>query len=246
MKKICIVFLNLILAVSISGCFGVYFCTEGSGHLSKQLFDVPKFKSITINVPSKIFIVQDTITKVEVETDDNLLNFLDIKVADNRLVIDSEKGICPRRLDIRITNPIFKEIQVNGSADVIAQTPISLDKMYIGINGSGDILIDSIQTRKITIEINGSGDIQLGGVADEFNSEINGSGDVKAIKLIAKKAKIETNGSGDVYVNCTEDLEVQISGSGDVYYLGEPNRMHFEFSGSGRAKKYTPKENSNK
>lgn len=232
---------SIAIAILVTSCVGVYICTEGSGHLSKETFTVQNFQKLSINVPSKIFIIQDSIPKLEIETDDNLFNFLNIEVSNEKLTIDSEKGICPRKLHIYITNPVFKEIEVNGSGDIFAQSPINTDEINIGINGSGDVSIDSIKAQKIKIEINGSGDIKVAGSADNFLVEINGSGDVKALKLLTRNATIETNGSGDVYVNTTEELSVDISGSGDVYYLGNPRSTHLSISGSGTIKKYFPK-----
>lgn len=242
MRKLGFAFFLVFIAISLTNCFQVNLCTEGSGQVTKRNFDIIEFKTIYVGVPSKVFIIQDSIPKVEIETDDNLLDFIFVRVVDDQLQIESEKGICPRRLNIRITNPTYKGIQIDGSADIIALSPISTNKIYIGINGSGDVLIDSIQTNRISIAINGSGDIRIGGIAEDFNAEINGSGDINAIKLLSNKVQVETNGSGDVYVNCLQELNISISGSGDVFYLGNPSTSHIEIKGSGRLKRYIFKE----
>lgn len=224
-----------------SGCFGVFICMEGSGHLSKQFFDLPNFNKIVVDVPSNIFLVQDSTKKFEIVTDDNLFNYIYVSAYNDILTIKSEKGICPRKLDIYITNPEFREIKVNGSTDIVAQSPIIGSNLTISINGSGDIVMDSIKMEKFYVKINGSGDVRIGGVAENFLVEITGSGDVRALKLKAKNVSVETNGSGDVYVNCLENLNVDISGSGDVYYIGNPKNTKINIYGSGSATKYEQK-----
>ncbi|MCX7909107.1 MAG: DUF2807 domain-containing protein [Ignavibacteria bacterium] len=241
MIRILSLLLLFVVSISLSGCFGVYICTEGSGHLSRQVYEVSSFNKISINVPSNIFIVQDSTPKLEIETDDNLFYFLYVKTSNDKLIIESEKGLCPRKLDIYITSPDFAEIEVNGNSDIIAQSPLNTEKLAILINGSGDIIIDSIKTKKVSVEVNGSGDVRVGGITESFNVEINGSGDVQGVKLVAKEVQVEINGSGDVYVNCQESMKVGIFGSGDVYYLGNPSHSNIEISGSGTAKRYSEK-----
>ena len=228
-----------LFCVLSNSCMGVYVCTEGSGVLNKQVREVRSFNKISINVPSKVFLSQDSVSLVVVETDDNLFDYIITDVQDKELIIDSEKGLCPKKLNFYISTPDIERIEINGSGDLYAQTPVGTNKLHILISGAGDVVIDSVNTNKINIEISGSGDIRLGGYCDSFNSVVNGSGDIKAIKLVANKAEVETNGSGDVFIQCRNSLKVDISGSGDVYYLGEPNWMHISISGSGEVKKYT-------
>jgi len=231
----------LLLCFVSSSCMGVYVCTEGSGALSKQTREIPKFNRISVNIASNIFLSQDSVTSVVVETDDNLFDYILTDVQDKELIIDAEKGLCPKRLNFYISTPEIEKIEINGAGDIYAQTPIVVNKMQILIAGAGDVVIDSINANKVKIEVSGSGDIRLGGYCESFYSEINGSGDIRAIKLVADKAKIETNGSGDVYIQCRNSLEVQVSGSGDVYYLGEPSFMKVSISGAGEVKKYNPR-----
>lgn len=238
MKHAFNILIIVLLVLFTTGCFGVFICMEGSGHLSKQFFDLPNFNKIVVDVPSNIFIIQDSTKKFEVETDDNLFNYIYLSVVDDVLTIKSQKGICPRKMDIYITNPEFKEIRINGSADIFAQSPIIGKSLMISINGAGDIVLDSIKMDNFSVEINGSGDVRVGGLVNNFKVEIAGSGDVRALKLVAKNVTIETAGSGDVYVNCSENLQVDISGSGDVYYLGNPQKSQININGSGTAKEY--------
>jgi len=227
--------------LGLSSCFGVYICTEGSGHLSKQSFETPKFNKIYVNITSKVFILQDSVPKIEVETDDNLFNYLMIGVNNGELIIDSEKGICPRKLNVYISNPVFNKIVINGSADLIAQSPINAGEFSIVINGSGDVSIDSVNANEIVVSINGSGDVKLGGTAENLWVQINGSGDVRAMKLLARNVYVETNGSGDAIVNSLERLKVDVTGSGDVQYLGNPRVSEVTVSGSGSARRYLEK-----
>jgi hypothetical protein len=54
---------------------------------------------------------------------------------------------------------------------------------------------------------------------------IEGSGDHRAERLASEKAQATISGSGGVRVNAREELAVDLSGSGEVPYLGVPAGM---------------------
>lgn len=225
--------LTLVFVTLLQSCLGVYICSEGSGIITRQMKEIQPFKTIVINIPGNIFFYQGETSKVEIETDDNLLRLITIELQNEELILDSDKSICPRKLNIYVTNPYLEGFEINSSADFFSQTPISTSKLIIQVNGSSDIRIDSVNAEKVVTQINGSGDVRLGGFTEFFISKINGSGDLRASKLVAKVAKTNTNGSGDVYISVTDELRAEINGSGDVYYYGSPKITEININGSG-------------
>lgn len=235
--KIFRVNLFILLVFGLSSCVGIYLCTEGSGRIAKQTYELPNFKNIISDVSAKIFIIQDSTSKIEIETDDNLLDAIIVDVNNEVLTLTSEKGLCPRKLEISLTSPSYNNIEINGSSDVIAQTPIISDDFSIKIDNSGDVQIDSIKAQIVRIKVNGSGDIRFGGISNILNATINGSGDLNASKLTAKSVEVKINGSGDVYVHSIEKLYININGSGNVFYSGNPTFSDISILGSGVAKR---------
>lgn len=234
MQKSVTAILLYLVFVTFYGCLGVYICSEGSGIITREKRAVQEFKTISVNLSGNIFFYQNENPKVEIETDDNLHNFITTKVRDSGLILDCDRSICPRKLNIYITNPFLEGLEINSSADFFAQTPISSSQFYIQINGSSDVRIDGITTNKINTQINGGGNVSLAGASNLFISKINGSGHLKALKLLVKVAKINTNGSGDVYINVTDELRCVVNGSGNVYYYGFPKSIDVNLNGSGR------------
>ena len=52
-------------------------------------------------------------------------------------------------------------------------------------------------------------------------------------------AKVDVSGSGEVELNVSDSIDVMISGSGEVRYLGDPVVNQTEISDSGEIKKIT-------
>ena len=52
-----------------------------------------------------------------------------------------------------------------------------------------------------------------------------GSGSIRAGELSVKTVDISIAGSGDCTIDATDKLNVNIAGSGDIYYLGSPENQ---------------------
>ena len=54
-----------------------------------------------------------------------------------------------------------------------------------------------------------------------------------AARLNARTARIEISGSGSATVNASDRVDVHVSGSGSVRYLGNPSSVNQHVRGSG-------------
>jgi len=126
------------------------------------------------------------------------------------------------------------EIKVSGSGDVDAGE-LMADGVVVTVRGSGDVQVHARRT--LEAHTSGSGDITADGEVEEAEIETSGSGNIDARRLIASNAYVRTRGSGDVRVRVTEDLDGATSGSGDIYYYGDPEHVSRKSSGSGEVRK---------
>ena len=83
------------------------------------------------------------------------------------------------------------------------------------------------------VAVHGSGDATLQGKTKSCEFAIHGSGDVTANDYACDSAEVEINGSGSVDLAQIAELAVEIHGSGDVSYRGEPKLRRMEVHGSG-------------
>lgn len=101
--------------------------------------------------------------------------------------------------------------------------------------GSGDTRVDSLAAQDVDVDLMGSGDLEIGGgAADELNVTITGSGDVDSSDLETQRVRVKILGSGEVELYAGQELDVDIFGSGDVTYRGQPATIHKSITGSGQ------------
>ena len=228
---------------------------NGSGNLKTQTFDVSNFDRVRLDGFGDVYIQQGEAESLSVETDDNLLPYLEVNVSSNELKLSTKPGanLNPSQsITYTLTVKDLSAISLNGSGKFIV-SPLQSDAMDLSINGSGNINIDDLSTGRLSMNLNGSGNIAIDKLtATAVDSSVNGSGDVK-LAGEAPTQKISFNGSGnyvagdlksetvdisipgsaEITIWATDQLTAHINGSGTVQYYGKPT---VDQSGNGSGK----------
>jgi len=84
---------------------------------------------------------------------------------------------------------------------------------------------------RITVPV--EGDITFSGQTSDFDATISGSGDIRAFDLEADNVNATVSGSADIKVTAKKMLKARVSGSGDITYKGNPEKLDTKTSGSG-------------
>jgi hypothetical protein len=124
----------------------------------------------------------------------------------------------------------YLKTSVSGSGNI--EIYGECDTLETSISGSGTIDLEAPHCSYTTLTISGSGKAELKGSSEEAEFKILGSGKIRAFSFPVKIAEVLIGGSGNVEVNVSEQLNANISGSGDLYYIGNP-RINFSDNGTG-------------
>lgn len=197
---------------------------KGNGNIVTQTYDVTAFDEVSLALPATVnFTVSNDYTCV-IRMDENLFEYLDIKVKDNELQLGKQQKYNNTRLKatefvIDVTAPSLEEINLAGSGTFKAHSPLEGKKIEANVAGSGDIIFDkTITVKEIKLNVAGSGDLfcdEL--IADKMECNIAGSGDLKVSTGTVREAEASVAGSGDIVLYCdTENLEANVAGSGDI------------------------------
>lgn len=154
----------------------------------------------------------------------------------DKLTIKLEKGNY-KNVDLKvfITVRELESVGNAGSGDMILKSDFGANSFNIGLSGSGSITTQNINSEKLNVGMSGSGKVIIeGGQADEANIGQSGSGDFEAINFTADYVKIGKSGSGDASIGVTESFTVGSSGSGNIYYRGNPEKQSIGISGSSK------------
>lgn len=211
----------------------------GNGHISSQQKNTETFNRVSVSGEVKVHVRQDAANSVRIETDDNLMPYIEVSTKGNTVTIRTKEGynLDPSKEIIAyVSAPSFENIDVSGACDIIGDSPITgTTSLTMDVSGDGEIVMD-VQVPKVSTTISGSGAVTLKGKATDFEAAINGSGKIKCFDFETDNSKIDLSGSADAEITANKVLNVSVSGDGEVKYKGAAN-VSQNISGSGSVKK---------
>ena len=210
---------------------------------NKETREVRDFDEIQMRLGGKVFVTQGDKNEVILEGDEDYLDDIETEVKSGRLIIKDRRERSWKfwdrgsdRLTVYITIKEFKGAYVSGSGDIIGQSKFTVDDFTASVSGSGDIEL-AVEADYVSSRISGAGNIEFSGKSNKAKLSISGSGKYFAEKMVVGDYNISMSGSGRGSVNVEGELDVRISGSGKVYYMGNPTGVNSSVAGSGTVRK---------
>jgi hypothetical protein len=222
----------LLIALFISPL--TYGCkTKGSGKVTSELRSAEIFNGVEMKNAANIYITQGDKQEIRVEAEDNLISHIRTTVKNKELIIDNDQEINNTQpINIYITVKEICLIELSGSGNIITKNQLNCDNMVMRLSGSGDIRA-SLSSNSIKTTLSGSGNLNLKGISAASDIRLSGSGNIDARELKTTSSNISITGSGTSTVDVHDALTVNITGSGNVYYISEPDRINSKIIGSG-------------
>jgi len=179
--------------------------------------------------------------KITLTGEDNILNYIETEVKGGTLVIKSKdnKNLIPSQgKSVSIVIPVdeIDKIRLSGSGNFIGKKTLKTNDLDLQVSGAKNIDL-SIEATDISVATSGSCNIQLNGDCEELRIRSSGSSNVKAYELDVDEANLELSGSSDVELTVNESLVSRVSGSGNIRYRGNPEKVRNQISGSGMISK---------
>jgi hypothetical protein len=229
MEKFIKISLCVLFCFLIPGCFK----EQGSGKLITKERTVSSFTGVKLTGSVDVHVFQADMRSVEVKTDDNMINYITTEVRDGVLDIGMLPGkpVSPTHLEIFVVNPTYESIESAGAGNIWSMGSLYGDTLRVRLSGTGDMTL-LVEAKEIDALLSGSGSMTVKGYAPLLKAQLSGTGDLSAIECTAKKAAVTLSGSGECSVFARDELKIDLRGSGNVLYRGNPV-IDSSVSGSG-------------
>jgi len=236
MKRISVALLLAIASIGFNACHKVV----GHGPVETENRAVTNFTAINFGVPGELYYTQDSIYKIEIQAQQNIIKEIETFVVGNELKIRVRDHIHLRShedIRINVSAPSVTGLVLNGSGNLKVLQPYKPSTVKLAVKGSGTMTINQLETNNIDAAVSGSGELMVfNGKTNHEEADISGSGRIDILGIAAKTARAEISGSGNINLYVNERLDSKISGSGTVSYKGNPV-VNTTVSGSGRVVK---------
>ncbi len=206
----------------------------GSGMVVEEIRDVSYFDNIKILGSCELFFRKDAAQSLLLVGEDNILPIIETYVENGTLIISNEQSYSSRiGIKVYVSMEEIKGFTIAGASDIFGEENFTTDELHLEIIGAGKIEL-GVTAQTISTCILGSGELSLRGSADHHSIEIAGAGDVNASNLEVKTYNITISGSGNCRIFVTEELYAVITGSGTIYYRGNPAVINSSIIGTGQ------------
>lgn len=219
--------LALVAVLSLSSCLRR--SQHGSGVIKKENRNLSgAFTHIEISAPVNVVInTQQAAGPLQLEGDDNLLQFIVTEVRDNTLYIDvkphNTRMHPTKDFKLAIAVAELAGLSVSGAGDVTVNGTVATNDFSLDISGAGDVAMSTLQAQRLKADITGSGSLKVdSGKVTNAEYDISGAGDVDAFGLQTDATTISISGAGDADITVNTKLDASVSGAGSITYKGQP------------------------
>ncbi|NIO72071.1 MAG: hypothetical protein GTN71_24365, partial [Anaerolineae bacterium] len=154
---------------------------KGSGNVVTEERDVSGFDSVALSAFGEVIITQGDKESLTVETDDNLMQYIETEVRGRTLELGFTDDVRHRIPDpsksiiFRLSVPELTALDSSG-AGRFEIDELDADRLKITLSGAGDIRMDSLTASDLVVTVSGAGNIELAGQVETQEVNLNGLG----------------------------------------------------------------------
>ena len=187
---------------------------KGSGNLASEVRNATGFKGVDVGGVFQVEITAQKEFGVEVEADDNLLQYIKTDVRDGVLHIESSQKISPKsKIRITVSAPEINDLDVSGVANVT---------------------LNDVKTASLNLDSSGASKIRISGETTNFTVDVSGATKIDAEQLTTVDANIDASGASSVTINATGEIRADASGASKILYTGTPAKINKSTRGASR------------
>jgi hypothetical protein len=217
--------------------------------MMKETREIQSFNKVSFRDFGTLNLTQGEKESLIIEADQEILSELISEVRGDTLVLGIDEDWVNRigkvissvfnneehKVIYHLTFVDLSQIKVSGKCTLKCDS-LSTADLALKISGLGNMLINNLACSSLETNVSGRGDISLSGHADHQKIRISGSADYSAPNLESASAKITISGQGNATVRVQEELDITISGLGQINYYGHP-KIRQVISGFGKSKR---------
>ncbi len=212
---------------------------KGNGNVVTIERTTDDYDGISVSGFYNVELIEGNEGKITLEGEDNILEYVETKVQAGNLIIKSVNNMNLRPTEkVFITVPVGRidYIRLSGSGKVIGKTTLDTDHFRIRTSGSRNLNL-ALDSETLSITTSGSSRINLKGNSGDLKVTTSGSSIINAYELEVESAKIVLSGSSKIRVTVNKAIDARVSGSGNISYKGNPEKVNTKTSGSGSVSK---------
>ncbi|MFC2038415.1 head GIN domain-containing protein [Chloroflexota bacterium] len=220
----------LIAAGIMTGCAGAG--VEGTGNLVTEDYELSDFKQVKADNGFYVEIIQGSSYSVEVTTDDNIREYLDVTKSGDTLTLKLKgSGISgSRTLKAKISMPDIEAVNLSGGSRAEV-TGFDFQHEFSASLSGGSKLEGNINTGDIGFGISGGSNVVLKGSGGDLVIRSTSGSKAELDSFSVGNANVNIDGGGRAELNVNGTLDTVLTGGSAIVYSGESELGNVDLSG---------------
>ncbi|MCL2563521.1 MAG: DUF2807 domain-containing protein [Oscillospiraceae bacterium] len=239
-KRIVLGLLVLGSVLLLAGCGTSLQTVRGNGVVTDTAVPLDgSFDRIVSQGSFDVILTNEPSDSLLFQIDENLLSYvdLDVRISGTTLYLSTRsvnnQGMSPTVFQFRVGAADLTAVSLMGSGSIRSDGVIRAEAFEVSVMGSGDVRLEVDIADNLDAMVGGSGELVLSGAANHVHVTVSGSGTANLREVPVETGVVTVSGSGVARVYVSDDLTATVSGSGDVFYYGDPQRVTRTITGSG-------------
>ena len=229
----------------MTGCIapGIEFVrVAASGNPVTLTEDYAGFTKVDVGSAFRVEINQSSEYGVEITIDENLRDYLDVRVEGDTLRIGLRPGLTftsgPDQLNATIAMPALEALTLSGAARANVKGFESNEAFRAELSGASKLQGD-LSAGDVQLEASGASNAGLQGEGDALKLEVSGASSVDLRQFMVNDADVRLSGASQAQVNMNGTLDADLSGASKLTYEGDVKLGRLETNGSSSIKPLT-------
>jgi hypothetical protein len=243
MSRLSLLLLAAFAVVFLSACCslpevvmsGVGRSVTGSGNLVTLEQSYEGFKRVNISHAFKAEVTQGDTYSVVITVDDNLEQYLDVRVVGDTLQVGFDRNgpFTMRNTTMRaqIIMPELTGITSSGASQVRVSGFSSAKDLRVDVSGASTVR-GQIDAADLNTDVSGASRLELAGQGKDGNITVSGASQANLGDFRMDNVTVEASGASRAEVYASGRLDAEASGASTVLYSGDPTLGRTNTSGA--------------
>lgn len=193
------------------------------GSIIRTARDVSGFKEITIDSGFELILSFGDTVSVEVETYENLHQYIGTLMNENRLEIRRREDVSftgAASVKIYVTAAKINVLNAAGGSRVSVVTSFVTDNLAMSFSGGSSISCDALTCTNLSASLTGGSVLELKGTATVYALSATGGSKANGFDFTTKQLDVDASGGSEINITVSEKLSVTASGGSMINYKG--------------------------
>jgi len=191
------------------------------------------FSRVKVSSGIDLYIKQGNSTKLTVEADENLHDYIVTEVKGDQLKIYVDGNIWrakARKVYLTVTS--IEELRATSGSDVFSQSIIKAKDLEVSTSSGADMRIE-VDAENVTSSSSSGSDLRISGKSETHSTNATSGSSIHAYGLESKDVTAKVSSGADIGVYASESIDARASSGGDIRYKGSPERVNKKTSSGG-------------